>query len=38
MMIMGLAVKNGDQVTVKAEGPSEDAAIAAMEKFFQDNL
>lgn len=38
MMIMGLAVKNGDQVTVKAEGPSEDAAIAAMEKFFQNNL
>ena len=38
MMIMGLAVKNGDQVTVKAEVPSEDAAIAAMEKFFQDNL
>lgn len=38
MMIMGLAVKNGDEVTVRAEGPSEDAAIAAMEKFFQENL
>ena len=38
MMIMGLAVKNGDEVTVKAEGPAEDEAIAAMEKFFQDNL
>ena len=28
----------GDEVTVKAEGPAEDEAIAAMEKFFQDNL
>ena len=31
-------VSNGDEVTVKAEGPAEDEAIAAMEKFFQDNL
>lgn len=38
MMVMGLGVKNGDEVTVKAEGPSEDAAIAAMEKFFRENL
>ena len=38
MMIMGLAVKNGDEVTVMAEGPAEDEAIGAMEKFFQDNL
>ena len=38
MMIMGLAVKNGDEVTVKAEGPAKDEAIATMEKFFQDNL
>ena len=38
MMIMGLAVKNGDEVTVRAEGPSEDAALAAMEDFFKTNL
>ncbi len=38
MMLMSLAVKNGDTVTVRAEGASEDAAIAAMEKFFQENL
>lgn len=38
MMLMSLAVKNGDSVTVKAEGAAEDEAIAAMEKFFQDNL
>ena len=38
MMLMSLAVKNGDSVTVKAEGPAEDAAIEAMEKFFKENL
>lgn len=38
MMIMGLGVKNGDAVTVRAEGAAEDEAIAAVEKFFQENL
>ena len=38
MMLMGLAVKNGDTVTVKAEGPAEDEAIAAAKKFFEENL
>ncbi len=38
MMIMSLAVKNGDTVTVKAEGPAEDEAIAAAKKFFEENL
>ena len=38
MMLMGLAVKNGDAVTVKAEGAAEEAAIEAMEKFFKENL
>ena len=39
MMIMGLAVKNGDEVTVKAEGtPPRMRPLPAMEKFFQDNL
>ena len=38
MMLMSLAVKNGESVTVKAEGPAEDAAIEAMEKFFKENL
>ena len=38
MMIMRLAVKNGDEVTVRVEGPSEDAAFAAMEDFFKTNL
>ena len=38
MSLMGLAVKTGAEVTVKAEGPAEDEAIAAMEKFFRENL
>ena len=38
MKLMGLGVKTGDSVTVEAEGPSEDAAIAAMEQFFKTNL
>ena len=38
MMIMSLAVKNGDEVTVRVEGPAEEEAFAAMEKFFKDNL
>ena len=38
MKLMGLTVKQGNEVTVAAEGPQEDEAIAAMEKFFKDNL
>lgn len=38
MKLMSLAVKNGDEVTVQAEGPAEAEAIAAMEKFFKENL
>ena len=38
MKLMSLAVKQGNVVTVAAEGPDEDAAIAAMQKFFEANL
>ncbi len=38
MKLMGLGVKQGDEVTVAAEGPAEEEAIAAMEQFFQENL
>ena len=38
MKLMSLAVKQGNVVTVAAEGPQEDEAIAAMQKFFQENL
>lgn len=38
MKLMSLCVKQGTTVTVAAEGPAEDEAIAVMEKFFQENL
>lgn len=38
MKLMGLGVKRGDTVTVQAEGPQEEAAIAAMKAFFQAHL
>ena len=38
MKLMSLGVKQGDVVTVTAEGANEDAAIAAMEAFCKANL
>ena len=38
MKLMGLGIKQGNEVTVSAEGPSETEAIAAMKKFFEENL
>jgi len=38
MKLMGMGVKQGDTVTVAAEGPDEEAAIAALEQFFKENL
>lgn len=38
MKLMSLAVKQGDTVTVKVEGAQEEDAVAAVEKFFKENL
>ena len=38
MQLMGLGTKPGDTGTVKADVVNEDAAIAAMRKFFLNNL
>ena len=38
MRMMGLGIRQGDVVTVSAEGACEDAAIAAMLEFFRNNL
>lgn len=38
MKLMSMGIKQGDVVVVAADGPSEDAAIAAMQAFFRDNL
>lgn len=38
MMLMAMGVKQGDTVTIQAEGADEDTAIAALEAFFRANL
>ena len=38
MMLMSLGVKQGDTVTVTAEGADEEAAAAALIEFFENNL
>ncbi|MCP1102969.1 phosphocarrier protein HPr [Aequitasia blattaphilus] len=38
MMLMGMAVKKGAEVTVTIEGEDEEEAAKAMETFFKDNL
>lgn len=38
MAVMGLGVKQGQDVTVKAEGADEDTAIASIEAFFKANF
>ena len=38
MMLMSLGVKCGEEITVEAEGPDEDAAAAGLEKFFEETL
>ncbi|MBQ7796498.1 MAG: HPr family phosphocarrier protein [Lachnospiraceae bacterium] len=38
MMIMSLGVKQGDTVTIAADGADEDVAIEALEAFFKSNL
>lgn len=38
LRVMGLVVKQGDEVTVSCEGKDEVTAIKAMEQFFTDTL
>lgn len=38
MKLMSLGVRQGDEITVTAEGESEDVAIDAMRSFFRQNL
>ncbi|MCI6730594.1 MAG: HPr family phosphocarrier protein [Candidatus Faecousia sp.] len=38
MKLMSLGVKQGDTVTVTAEGEDEDTAIAGLKAFFEANL
>lgn len=36
--LMGLAVKQGDKITVKVEGTDEEQAAIEIEKFIQENF
>lgn len=36
--LMGLGVKNGDEITVTCEGADEDAAAEALQAFISANL
>ena len=38
MKLMGMGIKQGNEIVVAAEGPAEDEAIAAAQKFFEENL
>ena len=36
--VMSLCVKNGEEVVITCDGADEEAAIAAVEKDFKENL
>lgn len=38
LAVMGLGIKQGEEITVKIEGADEDEAAVAIEAFFKDNL
>ena len=38
MMLMGLGVKCGDEITVEVTGADEEVAAAELEAFFKANL
>lgn len=38
LSVMGLGTKNGETVTVQADGTDEDKAIEELEAFFKENL
>ncbi len=38
LALMGLGIKQGDQITIQVEGEDEEVAAAAIEKFMAENL
>lgn len=38
IMLMGLGVKQGDEIEVQLNGADEDAAAAGLEAFLKENL
>ena len=38
LMLMGLAVKHGDEITISVEGADEEVAFDGIQTFFKENL
>ena len=38
LAVMGLGIKQGQEVTIRSEGEDEAAAAEAIEKFFKENF
>ncbi len=38
LAVMGLGIKQGEEITIKIEGADEDNAAEAIETFFKENL
>ena len=38
LAVMGLGIKQGEEITIKIEGADEDDAAEAIETFFKENL
>ena len=38
MKLMGMGIKQGDEVTVQVEGADEEACAAAIEKFLKESM
>lgn len=38
LALMGLGIRQGDEITVSVEGDDEEGAAAAIEKFLKENL
>lgn len=38
MGVMGLALKQGDEITLTCDGPDEEEAVKALETFLKGNL
>lgn len=38
MALMGMAVKQGDTVTIAVDGPNEEEVFATVKEFFEKNL
>lgn len=38
LKLLGMGIKQGDEVTVRVEGPDEEVCAAAVAKFLKENM